>query len=144
MTDKEFEYLNELKSMCNSIKDDFNREIFNIVCCRFQGFKMSSSISKLVSKEYIINELINSGYLQRKNDGSLPDDRKVRAAARQLLQGGLPIVATSNSKGYFIAEEPQEIDTPQRQNHKRAMALLEVDKAYNGIRQRLMGQGRIC
>ena len=81
--------------------------------------------------------------MKERADGSLPDDRKVREAARELLKRGLPIMTTARRKGYFVAESVDEIDRPQRENKSRATALLAIDKGYDSARAFLMGQGRI-
>lgn len=67
----------------------------------------------------------------------------MREAARELLKQGLPIMATAQNKGYFVAETLSEIDRPQRQNKARATAILAVDKGYEKVRALLSGQGRI-
>ena len=99
--------------------------------------------AKNVTKAQILEYLCRKGLARKRSDGSLPDDRKVREAARELLKQGLPIMATAQNKGYFVAETIAEIDRPQRQNKARAVAILAVDKGYEKVRALLSGQGRI-
>ncbi len=143
ITENELNYLKELQWRKDHIKGEFEKAVFGIVCQRFWLYKKGTIASKKVSKEFIVERLVQKGLLNKKADGSLPDDRKVRAVARELLKAGLPIVATSQNKGYYIAEKPYEIDLPQRQNSNRAKKLLDVDKGYNEVRNLLMGQGRL-
>lgn len=143
MTDKDMKYLKELYWLMHKIKDDYQREVFNCVCMGFQAFKMGRLQSKFVTKETILKHLIGKGFVQRKPDGTLPDDRKVRETARELLKQGYPIMATAKEKGFFIAETIAEIDEPQKQNYDRAVAILAVDKGYNKVRELLSGQMRI-
>lgn len=139
---KDMNYLKELAWKSKSIKGDFEREVFICACSHFQAFKTGKFNTKNVTKEQLINYLISKGLMQRKADGGLPDDRPVRAAARSLLKAGLPLVATSNNKGYYIVEKPCEVDLPQAQNYNRAKKLLAVDKGYNEIRN-FLTNGRL-
>lgn len=143
MNDNDMKYLKELYWLMHKIKDDYQREVFNCVCIGFQAFKMGRLQSKFVTKETILKHLIGKGFVQRKPDGTLPDDRKVRKAATELLIAGYPILATSNNKGYFVPETPAEIDKPQEQNHHRAVATLAREKGYEKMRGFVMGQMRI-
>lgn len=143
MTDKDMNFLKELAWKVDGIKDDFQRAVYYRICIGLQWWKLGKSKSKFVTKEQILEYLCRKGLASRRADGSLPDDRKVREAARELLKQGLPIMATAKSKGYFIAETLAEIDRPQRENKARATAILAVDKGYEKVRALLMGQGRI-
>lgn len=142
-TDKEMNLLKELRWKMDGIKDDFERAVYYYICVGFQEFKYGKRETKQVTKEQILRYLVRKGLVRERADGSLPDDRKVREAARELLKQGLPIMATAKSKGYFIAETLAEIDRPQRENKARATAILAVDKGYEKVRALLLGQGRI-
>lgn len=139
---KDMNYLKDLAWKSKSIKDDLEREVFICACSHFQTFKTGKLATKNVTKEQLLVYLISKGLMQRKADGGLPDDRPVRAAARNLLRAGFPIVATSNNKGYYIVEKPSEVDLPQTQNYNRAKKLLAVDKGYNEIRN-FLTNGRL-
>lgn len=143
MTDKDMNYLKELAWKVHGIKDDFQRAVYYRICIGFQLYKQGKSQTKNVTKEQILGYLCKKGLAVRRADGKLPDDRKVREAARELLKQGLPVIATARSKGYYIAETLAEIDKPQRENKARALAILDVDKGYEKVRALLMGQGRI-
>lgn len=143
ITEKDNRYFKELAYMQNKITDDFARQVFRRIFMGYYSFKIGKRKDKLVTKGQILEHLIGEGLMQRRPDGTLPDDRKVRESARELLKMGYPVVATSNSKGYYIAERESEIDRPQRQNHERAVAILAVDKGYNKVRALLSGQTRL-
>ena len=143
LTEKEMNFLNELRWKMDGIKDDLQRAIFLYICFQFQEYKQGRRATKNVTKEQLLKFLIKKGLLRERADGSLPDDRKVREAARELLKRGLPIMTTARKKGYFVAENVDEIDRPQRENKSRATALLAIDKGYDSARAFLMGQGRI-
>lgn len=140
MTDKEHEYLMQLKGLCDTIQDPFERSIFINACCFFQAYKLEKRDNKNISKEALMCALINDGLLYYKPDGTLPDDRKVRMAARNLLKSGKPLLATSNQKGYYIAESVEEIDAPKMQNYERALKLLAASKGYEKARDFIAGQ----
>ena len=139
-------YCRKLKTMCDTIEDDFKREIFFLVCKRFTGFKCGAFETKNITKEEIMRSLIGKGYMNYKKDektglfDKLPDDRSVRKAIRELLSDGYPIITTSHDKGCFIAEDVSELERPQEENHARAVAILAVDKGYNMVRTLLSGQ----
>ena len=143
MTKQEMDYLNELAWKLHGIKDDFQRAVYLRICYGFQEWKQGNAQTKNVTKAQILEYLCRKGLAHKRSDGSLPDDRKVREAARELLKQGLPIMATAQNKGYFVAETLSEIDRPQRQNKARATAILAVDKGYEKVRALLSGQGRI-
>ena len=143
MTKQEMDYLNELAWKLHGIKDDFQRAVYFRICYGFQEWKQGNAQTKTVTKAQILEYLCRKGLAHKRSDGSLPDDRKVREAARELLKQGLPIMATAQNKGYFVAETIAEIDRPQRQNKARATAILAVDKGYEKVRALLSGQGRI-
>lgn len=142
-TTAEMDLLKELRWKMDDIEDDFERAVYYFICVGFQEYKYGRRKTKQVTKEQILEYLCRNGLASRRADGSLPDDRKVREAARELLKQGLPIMATAKSKGYFIAETLAEIDRPQRENKARATAILAVDKGYEKVRALLSGQGRI-
>lgn len=143
LTNGDYKFCKELAYLQREIKDDFQREVFARVFMGFYTFKKGNRKDKFVTKEQILRHLIEKGLMFPKSDGALPDDRRVREAARELLKMGYPVVATSNNKGYYIAERESEIDRPQRQNHERAVAILAVDKGYNKVRALLSGQTRL-
>ena len=142
-TDKEMDLLRELRWKMDGIKDDFERAVYYYICVGFQEFKYGKRETKQVTKEQILRYLVRKGLVRERADGSLPDDRKVREAARELLKRGLPIVASAHRKGYFVAETPAELDATRRENKSRVKALLDVDKGCDAACALLMGQGRI-
>ncbi len=139
-------YCQQLRKMCDLIEDDAKREIFRVTCKRFIDFKCGTAETKNVSKEEMMRNLIEKGYMSYKLDEStglytkLPDDRGLRRTIRELLTEGYPIITTSHDKGCFIVEDASELDGPQEENHSRAVAILAVDKGYNMVRQLLSGQ----
>lgn len=143
ISQKDMNYLKELRWRLNDINNDYERAVYKYICFSFQEWKYGRRQSKNVTKEELLSHLCRIGLSKRRADGKLPDDRKVREAARELLKCGFPIMATSAEKGYFIAERTEEIDLPQKQNHDRAVAILAVDKGYEKVRALLSGQGRI-
>lgn len=143
MTDKDLAYLKRLRVRMDDISDAFERAVFFRVCAGLQQFKQGKTASKYVTKAEILEYLVGRGFMKRTAAGKLPDDRRVREAARELLKCGFPIMATSAEKGYFIAERTEEIDLPQKQNHDRAVAILAVDKGYEKVRALLLGQQSI-
>lgn len=98
MTDKDMNFLKELAWKVDGIKDDFQRAVYYRICIGFQRWKLGKSKSKFVTKEQILEYLCNKGLASRRADGSLPDDRKVREAARELLKQGLPIMAQRRAR----------------------------------------------
>ena len=143
LTKQEMDLLKELRWKMDGIKDDFEREVFKYICFQFQEYKRGLRETKQVTKEQILRYLASIGLVNMRADGSLPDDRKVREAARELLKRGLPIVASAHRKGYFVAETPAELDATMRENKSRVKALLDVDKGCETACALLMGQGRI-
>lgn len=115
-TDKEMDLLKELRWKMDGIKDDFERAVYYYICVGFQEFKYGKRETKQVTKEQILRYLVRKGLVRERADGSLPDDRKVREAARELLKRGLPIAASAHRKGYFVAETPAELDATRREN----------------------------
>ncbi len=134
------EYLLYLKKQYNRLTDDIEKSVFYLTCKKYQSFKQGLADNKQVTKESIILDLIEKNILHYKKDGSLPDDRPIRQAARELLKKGYPIVADSTTKGYSIVEKISEVDLPQQQNYDRAINILAVNKGYNKIRIMLGGQ----
>ncbi len=143
ISQKDMNYLKELRWRLNDINNDYERAVYKYICFSFQEWKYGRRQSKNVTKEELLSHLCRIGLSKRRADGKLPDDRKVREAARELLKQGLPVMATAQNKGYFIAETVSEIDRPQKQNKARATAILAVDKGYDKVRTLLSGQGRI-
>jgi len=134
------EYLVYLKGLFDKLDDDIEKSVFYLACKKYQSYKQGVAKDKQVTKETILLDLTKKGYLNFRKDGSLPDDRPVRRAARELLKRGYPIMADSTNKGYSIVENVKEIDLPQKQNYDRALNILTVDKGYNKVRQMLGGQ----
>lgn len=143
LTDKDTAYLKELAWKGHCLTDDYERIIFNYIGYCFQEYKLGKRDTKYVTKREILEYLCRKGLTKKKADGSLPDDRGVRRAARELLKKGLPVLATAGSKGYFIAETVNEIDHPQRENKAKATAMLAIDKGYDKARALIMGQTRL-
>lgn len=142
-TKEEMDLLKELRWKMDGIKDDFERAVYYYICVGFQEFKYGNRETKQVTKEQLLRYLVSKGLMRERADGSLPDDRKVREAARNLLKGGAPIVASAHRKGYFVAETPAEMDATRRENKSRVKALLDVDRGCEAACALLMGQGRI-
>lgn len=143
ISQKDMNYLKELRWRLNDINNDYERAVYKYICFSFQEWKYGRRQSKNVTKEELLSHLCRIGLSKRRADGKLPDDRKVREAARELLKKGYPIVASSKNKGFYVAESEKEIDCPQKQNHERALALLAADKGYEKMRAFLSGQTRI-
>lgn len=143
LTVKENNFCKELAWYRDTMQDGFKRQVFRRIFMGFYQYKTGQRATKCVTKAEILEHLAREGLVKLRKDGSLPDDRKVREAARELLKQGLPVLSTSNNKGYFIAEYPYEIDKPQRENQERATAIYAVNKGYDKARAMLMGQGRI-
>lgn len=134
MTDKDLAYLKRLRVRMDEISDAFERAVFFRVCAGLQQYKQGRAASKYVTKAEILEYLVGRGFMKRTAAGKLPDDRRVREAARELLKCGFPIMATSAEKGYFIAESGEEIDLPEKQNYDRAVATLAAHKGYKKAR----------
>lgn len=143
MTTAEREYLQTLKKMHDELQDEYERAVFFYACCAFQEHARGNWKSKYVTKSQLLDYLCRVGLAHRRADGKLPDDRKLRETARELLAKGYPLLASSKVRGYFIAASLDEIDAPARENHARALATLAVDKGYDRVRVLLSGQGRL-
>lgn len=133
------DYLYKLKSLCESITEPFDKEIFACACRVYQDYFNGARADKQVSKDAILESLCNKGLATRKKS-QLPNDRKLRERARELLKRGFPLMATSRERGYYIADSCGEIDQPQIENHKRAVSILAIDKGYNKARMFIRGQ----
>lgn len=136
VSDKDLNYLKELKWRSDKINNDFDKQVFLIVCSYFQEFKDGQRKNKIVSKELISDSLANKGYLK-------VSDKKITASANALLKAGFPIVSNKDKKGYFIAEKVCEIDTLQKKNYEKTMNFQAIDNGYSQMRTLLSGQGRI-
>ena len=143
ITKAQYDFLAELRWKFDGIKDDVTRVVYRCICYQFQEYLCGNRETKQVTKEQILRYLCGLGLMKFRADGSLPDDRKVREAARELLKRGLPIVASAHKKGYFVAETPAELEATRRENKSRVKALLDVDKGCDAAVAMLMGQGRI-
>ena len=143
ITKAQYDFLAELRWKFDGIKDDVTREVYRCICYQFQEYLCGNRETKQVTKEQILRYLCGLGLMKFRADGSLPDDRKVREAARELLKRGLPIVASAHKKGYFVAETPAELEATRRENKSRVKALLDVDKGCDAAVAMIMGQGRI-
>lgn len=144
MKEQEKQYLIRLRELCETLTDRFEYELFYAVCKRFMAYKQGSLTTKNITKTELIELLISKGLLSYKESKAtggleLPDDRTVRKVMRELLKKGFPIISTSHEGGYFIAEDPSELDKPQKENHSRAVAILAVDKGYNLARNFIVG-----
>ena len=145
MNEVDKKYLLRLRALCETIQDKFDYEVFYLVCKRFMEFKQGNVPSKNVTKQELLERLVEKGLMQmRYNDytgcyDKLPDDRSLRASMRELLKNGFPIITTSHEGGCFIVESEDEVDKPQKENHSRAVAILAVDKGYRRVREFLKG-----
>lgn len=135
----EVKYLFKLKKFCDSLTDKYDKEIFASACRVYQEFFNGDRETKFITKKQILQNLCDKNLCEKRN-GGLPDDRRLRERARDLLKRGYPIMSTSKENGYFIADSCGEIDRPQAENHKRAISILAIDKGYNKVRQMLGGQ----
>ena len=104
-----------------------------------KNFLTATGKQNSLRKKQILQNLCDKNLCEKRN-GGLPDDRRLRERARDLLKRGYPIMSTSKENGYFIADSCGEIDRPQAENHKRAISILAIDKGYNKVRQMLGGQ----
>lgn len=55
-------------------------------------------------------------------------DRAVRKEIESLRNEGVIIVNRQDGKGYYISEDPAEMERQLRQNHARAMAILKQQR----------------
>lgn len=139
------EYLIKLKNIYNRIPSEFEREIFYILCKKYQSFLQGKVNTKYVTKEEIIIQLIDKGYLnmtidKKTNEKKLPDDRGIRNAVRKLMKNGLPILSSSTSAGYYICDSIKEIEQPKNENKKRALAILARQKGFEMMTSFINGQ----
>ena len=139
------EYLHKLKQIYNRLPESFEREIFYIVCKRYQDHIKGITATKNISKEEIIRKLIDKGLMQmsidkKTGEEKLPDDRGVRNAVRKLMKNGLPILSSSTMTGYYIFDNLQEIKQPYEENKSRALSILAVQKGYDKMISFINGQ----
>lgn len=143
MTEETRGYLQTLKKMHDELQDEYERAVFFYACCAFQEHARGRWETKYVTKSQLLDYLCRVGLAHRRSDGKLPDDRKLRETARELLAKGYPLLASSKVRGYFIAESLDEIDAPERENYARARTTLAMGKGYTRVRALLSGQGRL-
>lgn len=139
------EYLIKLKKIYNRIPCEFEREIFYLLCKKYQSFLQGKVNTKYVTKEEIIIQLIDKGYLnmaldKKTKEKKLPDDRGIRNSVRKLMKNGLPILSSSTSAGYYICDNIKEIEQPMRENKKRALAILSRQKGFEIMKNFINGQ----
>lgn len=138
-------YLLRLRQLCETIEDKYEYAVFYAVCKRFMQFKRGEAATKNISKNELIDILIEQGFMKyslNKASGEYdkrPDDRGLRKVIRELLKRGFPIITTSHDDGCFIAETEEEVAAPQKENHSRAVAILAVDKGYNLVKEFIRG-----
>lgn len=139
-------YLHKLKSICDIIPADLEREIFYLLCKQYQqSLVESGNVSKYVSKQEIVDHLVDVGLLKMTKDKKTgedkrPDDRGVRSAVRRLMKNGLPILSSSKICGYYICDELQEIEQPYNENKKRALSILSRQKGFEIMQNFINGQ----
>lgn len=143
MTAQQIEYLKRLECLKNQIASEYDKRVFDIILFMYRRFLEGKRPGKYVTKEVVLKNLCKYGLEKERDDGSLPDDRKVRDACRRLLKLGYPIMTSCSTKGYYIAETIEEIQKPMNENHKRALETLAVEKGYKRSIQFLLGQGEI-
>lgn len=143
MEKRKYEYLCRLAALKDSTPDRFDKTVFDLVCRAYQAFLLGKREDKYVSKEELLTSLVRLGLLTPRTPGVLPDDRKLRNTCRSLLKRGYPIMATSTSAGYFIAESIEEVQKPMNENHKRAIEILAAERGYKRSMQFMLGQLQI-
>lgn len=140
------EYMTVLKRMYDELTDEMEREIFRYVTAGYVWAKEGARASKAVPKDELIKYLVNKRILTARigADGQpvMPDDRKVRETARELLRRGYPIIADTSHNGYYIAETVDEVNKPREENEKRAKMLLTMNKGYDKVINLLSYEGR--
>ncbi len=143
MTQQQNEYLNRLERLKNQITEEFDKRVFDIILCMYRRYLKGERCGKYVSKEIILKNLCALNLMERKPNGALPDDRKVRETCRRLLKRGFPIMTSCVTKGYFIADTVEEVQKPRKENHSRALETLAVEKGYDRSIQFILGQEEI-
>lgn len=139
-------YLTKLKRLCDIIPSDFEKEIFYLLCLRYQQSLVNPyENNKYVSKEDILDHLISKGLLKmgidkKTNEPKYPDDRGVRLAVRRLMKNGLPILSSSKTCGYYICDDAKEIEQPFNENKKRALSILARQKGFGIMQNFVNGQ----
>lgn len=143
MNKRQYDYLMRLAELKNRTKDDFERTVFDIVCCAYQSYLLGKRQTKYVEKEHLLQVLVSKGFLTSRIEGKLPDDRRLRETCRNLLKRGYPIMASSVTNGYFIADDVSEVQQPMNENHKRALEILAAERGYKRSMQFMLGQLQI-
>lgn len=143
MNKRQYDYLKRLAELKNRTKDDFERVVFDIVCCAYQSYLLGKRQTKYVEKEYLLQMLVAKGFLTSRIEGKLPDDRRLRETCRNLLKRGYPIMASSVTNGYFIADDVSEVQQPMNENHKRALEILAAERGYKTAIQFMLGQSAL-
>lgn len=144
MTAQDREYLQRLRALCDTLEDKFEYTVFYGVCKRYMDFKKGASPTKNITKKELLEILVEANLMTMRKDPiskeeKLPDDRGLRKTIRELLKRGFPIITTSHEDGCFIAETEEEVDSPEKENHSRAVAILAVDKGYKMVRAFIRG-----
>lgn len=139
------EYLIKLKKIYNRIPNEFEREIFYVLCKKYQSFLQGKQNTKYVTKDEIILHLIKNGFMKMGVDKTtgiekLPDDRAIRNSVRKLMKNGLPILSSSTSAGYYICDSIKEIKQPMEENKKRALSILSRQKGFEIMQNFINGQ----
>ena len=140
MNNRQYEYLVRLAELKNSTDDKFDRTVFDYVCQGYQAFLLGKRESKCVTKEELLSRLVSVGLLTPRIQGQTPDDRRLRETCRKLLKNGYPIMASSQTNGYFIADDVTEVQQPMNENHKRAIEILAAERGYKTAIQFMLGQ----
>ncbi len=143
MNKRQYDYLMRLAELKNRTKDDFERTVFDIVCCAYQSYLLGKRQTKYVEKEHLLQVLVSKGFLTSRIEGKLPDDRRLRETCRNLLKRGYPIMASSVTNGYFIADDVSEVQQPMNENHKRALEILAAERGYKTAIQFMLGQSAL-
>lgn len=143
MDKRKYEYLCRLAALKDATVDKFDKTVFDLLCRAYQAFLLGKRADKFVSKEELLKTLSNLGLLTSRTPEKLPDDRKLRNTCRSLLKRGYPIMATSTSAGYFIADSVEEMQKPMNENHKRALEILAAERGYKRSMQFMLGQLQI-
>lgn len=141
MTGQQKLYLKRLHDeLYGRLTDPLDKAIFYRLCKQLQEYYKGVVPSKSVEKKEMLEHLISAGLMNYRDDGGLPDFRPIRERQRQLLRRGYPILTSSTTSGAWISDRITEIDPLQKENHKRGVSVLEIDKGYNMARQFILGQ----
>ncbi len=74
-------------------------------------------------------------YVQSKELANNQDDRKIRECIERLQQKSFPILASSGSAGYVLADSDAELDSYLAEIESRRNTLLEKEKALRSSRR---------